>query len=160
MNNVKTAHFGRPLSSIVPEIGAKLTELAHEALRTKEHLKGLKFTARVPFEHGPLREWLAGFFPIDLGGGVAGVAHTLVEVTDQSRVEAVLADLALGLTEPIPRGGLTAREADVLALIGHGKTTKEIAVLLAISAETVGNHRKQLCRKLSVHLTGCSPLVS
>ncbi len=147
----KAAHTGRPLSGIVPELGAKLTELAHRALDQRSPLKDLKFTARVPFEYGPVRDWLASFFPIDLGGGVAGVAHTLVEVTEQKRVEAVLADLALGTSESIHRIELTTREADVLALIGHGKSTKEIAALLGISVETVGNHRKQLCRKLNLH---------
>lgn len=146
----KEVHSGRPLSEIVPKLGTKLTELAHRALDERNPIKDMKFTARVPFEHGPMREWLVSFFPIDLGGG-AGVAHTLVEITDQARVEAALADLAVGTSEP--HDELTIREADVLGLIGRGKTTKEIAALLGISVETVGNHRKQLCRKLNLHST-------
>lgn len=147
----KEAHTGRPLSYVVPELGAKLAEIAHRALDQRKPLRDLKFTARVLFDHGPVRDWLANFFPIDLGSGLAGVAQTVVEVTDQVRVEAALADLALGPSEP--NSELTTREADVLALIGRGKTTKEIAALLGISVETVGNHRKQLCRKLNIHST-------
>ncbi|MCC7157553.1 MAG: helix-turn-helix transcriptional regulator [Bryobacterales bacterium] len=45
------------------------------------------------------------------------------------------------------------REIDVLALIGQGRTTKEFANSLAISAHTAGNHRKQICRKLNLHST-------
>jgi DNA-binding CsgD family transcriptional regulator len=48
---------------------------------------------------------------------------------------------------------LTAREREVLALIGRGETTKEIARILGISPATVGNHRKHLCRKLNMHST-------
>ena len=48
---------------------------------------------------------------------------------------------------------LTAREWQVMVLIGNGKTSKEIAVLLGISPETVGNYRKNLCRKLNAHST-------
>ena len=49
--------------------------------------------------------------------------------------------------------GLTPREAEILALIGSGKTTKEIATCLCVSAETISSHRKQLCRKLRLHNT-------
>jgi|KBSMisStandDraft_5_1062788.scaffolds.fasta_scaffold624835_1 DNA-binding CsgD family transcriptional regulator len=48
---------------------------------------------------------------------------------------------------------LTPREREVLELIGKGKTTKEIAEILNLSAGTVGNHRKGICRKLDTHST-------
>jgi len=48
---------------------------------------------------------------------------------------------------------LTPREREVLALIGEGRTTKEIAAQLKVSPETVGNHRKNICRKLGAHST-------
>jgi excisionase family DNA binding protein len=48
---------------------------------------------------------------------------------------------------------LTTRELGVIGLIGRGKTTKEIAKELFISAETVREHRKNLCRKLGLHST-------
>jgi len=53
---------------------------------------------------------------------------------------------------PTPRV-LTPREAEILALIGSGKTTKEIATCLSVSPETISSHRKQLCRKLRLHTT-------
>jgi DNA-binding CsgD family transcriptional regulator len=49
--------------------------------------------------------------------------------------------------------GLTHREREVLTLIGEGQTTKEIAIQLKISQETIGNHRKSICRKLDAHST-------
>ena len=48
---------------------------------------------------------------------------------------------------------LTCREREVLELIGTGMVTKEIAERLGLSAETIGNHRKKLCRKLDLHST-------
>ena len=48
---------------------------------------------------------------------------------------------------------LTAREQQVLRLVGEGKTNREIAAALRISAWTVANHRKHICAKLGVHST-------
>jgi len=46
---------------------------------------------------------------------------------------------------------LTPREKDVLALIAEGKSNKEIAAVLNISAKTVDVHRSNIMRKLDVH---------
>ena len=48
---------------------------------------------------------------------------------------------------------LSAREREVLQLVAEGKTTKEIAALLAVSAKTVESHRTRVMRKLDVHET-------
>ena len=47
-----------------------------------------------------------------------------------------------------PLDTLTARELEVLALIGHAKTTRQIADVLHRSVKTVENHRISLGRKL------------
>jgi DNA-binding CsgD family transcriptional regulator len=51
------------------------------------------------------------------------------------------------------REQFTARELEILKLLGQGKTSKEIAVLLNVSVTTVASHRKNLCRKLGAHST-------
>ena len=48
---------------------------------------------------------------------------------------------------------LTNREEEVLAALGEGKTSKEVALLLALSPATVSAHRRALCRKLRAHST-------
>jgi DNA-binding CsgD family transcriptional regulator len=48
---------------------------------------------------------------------------------------------------------LSKRERDVLKLLGLGKTSKEISVLLAISITTIASHRRSICRKLAIHST-------
>jgi DNA-binding CsgD family transcriptional regulator len=53
----------------------------------------------------------------------------------------------------MPRTNLTARERQILELIGGGRSTKEIACALGISVWTVASHRKRICGKLGVHTT-------
>jgi len=48
---------------------------------------------------------------------------------------------------------LTARERQVLQLIAEGKSTKDIACVLGISAKTAESHRTRLMRKLDIHET-------
>jgi NarL family two-component system response regulator LiaR len=46
---------------------------------------------------------------------------------------------------------LTGREAEILQLVAAGKTSREIGLLLNISAKTVSVHRSNLMAKLGVH---------
>jgi DNA-binding CsgD family transcriptional regulator len=46
--------------------------------------------------------------------------------------------------------GLTAREAEVLALAARGRTNREIAGTLFLSPGTVGKHLEHICAKLGV----------
>ncbi len=48
---------------------------------------------------------------------------------------------------------LSTRERQVLQLVGEGKSTKEIAAQLGISAKTAESHRMRLMRKLNIHET-------
>lgn len=49
-----------------------------------------------------------------------------------------------------PPGSLTAREVDVLALVGSGWTSREISDRLAITRKTVENHKQRIFDKLGV----------
>ncbi len=46
---------------------------------------------------------------------------------------------------------LTSRERELLQLVAEGKTTKEIASCLSLSASTVDTHRANIMRKLNVN---------
>jgi DNA-binding NarL/FixJ family response regulator len=50
-------------------------------------------------------------------------------------------------------GRLTPRERQVLKFVAEGRTTKEVGVLLGISAKTADSHRTRLMTKLGIHDT-------
>ena len=47
----------------------------------------------------------------------------------------------------------STREREILTLLGRGKTSKEIAVLLNLRITTIASHRRSICRKLGAHST-------
>jgi len=51
----------------------------------------------------------------------------------------------------VPPKKLSCRQTEVLQLIARGKTTKQIALDLNISAKTVESHRAQLMDRLEIH---------
>jgi len=53
----------------------------------------------------------------------------------------------------MPRDPLTSREREVLQLVAEGKSTKEIAQLLAISFKTAESHRTRIMKKTDIHET-------
>lgn len=64
------------------------------------------------------------------------------------------AEAGVESADPLPpeleRRTLTAREQEVLALIGRGLSNREIAALLHLSPRTVETHRKNIITKLGV----------
>ena len=48
---------------------------------------------------------------------------------------------------------LTARERQVLQLVGEGKSTKDVASILGIAVKTAESHRSRLMHKLDIHET-------
>lgn len=57
----------------------------------------------------------------------------------------------LSKAESVPPDVLTDREREVLQLIAEGKSTKQTALTLHISAKTVETHRRQIMLKLDLH---------
>ena len=53
----------------------------------------------------------------------------------------------------VPADPLSARERQVLQLVGEGKSTKEVATQLGVSVKTAESHRARLMRKLDIHET-------
>ncbi|MBA2326755.1 MAG: DNA-binding response regulator [Actinobacteria bacterium] len=60
------------------------------------------------------------------------------------------ADSLSGVAPGKPPGGLTAREAEVLALVAQGKTNRQIADQLVISEKTVASHLSHMFTKLDL----------
>jgi PAS domain S-box-containing protein len=93
------------------------------------------------------------------GVGVAtdGTRLTLefsaVSLMNGERVVGVFGLLSGPLDEPTtaPHPALTPRQAEILQLLEHGRSTKQIAQELNLSTETVRNHIRHILRALGVH---------
>jgi DNA-binding NarL/FixJ family response regulator len=53
----------------------------------------------------------------------------------------------------LPADPLSARERQVLQLVGEGRSSKDVAEQLGVSVKTVESHRARLMRKLDLHET-------
>ena len=80
----------------------------------------------------------------------------LVRAVKQVAAGGQVLDPRLGSLGAAGRGGrpeLTTRELEVLQLIVHGKSNKEIATVLGLSANTVAVHRANIMQALGMHNT-------
>jgi DNA-binding NarL/FixJ family response regulator len=80
----------------------------------------------------------------------------MVDAVKQVAAGKLVLDQRLGsITEPAgqPPPQLTTRELEVLHLIVHGKSNKEIAIVLTLSVNTVAVHRANIMQTLGIHNT-------
>jgi two-component system response regulator NreC len=68
------------------------------------------------------------------------------------RVSRAVVEASLNKTN-VPSDPLSGREREVLQLVAEGKTTKQIAKLLGVSAKTAESHRTRIMAKLKIHQT-------
>jgi len=87
---------------------------------------------------------------MDLAEAIERVARSGVYLSPE--VSTAVVDAFLSKTESAP-DPLSSRERQVLQMVGEGKSTKEVATLLGISAKTAESHRARLMRKLDIHET-------
>jgi LuxR family maltose regulon positive regulatory protein len=137
--------------------GGNLVALAHRAagdpaLAVAEVARSLALAEPAGFrrlfldEGEPLLELVGDTLKqrTDLGERVRVFAASLLEAGTQ-RVDATPAVSSTG-----PRSDVSAREREVLGLIGAGLSNKEIAAGLDLSESTVKFHRRNIYRKLNV----------
>lgn len=78
----------------------------------------------------------------------------LVDAVKQVAAGVQMLDPRLGqLSGAQPEDALTSRELEVVQLIVHGKSNKEIATVLSLSPNTVAVHRSNIMRTLAIHNT-------
>lgn len=89
--------------------------------------------------------------------GPEAAAHALADEANTGRLDRVATDAVLTAAGHAPTAtnvarpaGLTEREVDVLRLISRGRSNKEVARELGISAKTVGTHVEHIYVKAGV----------
>jgi PAS domain S-box-containing protein len=90
---------------------------------------------------------------IDIDGDRLDVEVSSVPLLRGHRVVGVFGQIPQWTEEarPTPHPRLTPRQAEVLRLLEHGRSTAQIAQELHISLETVRNHIRHVLRALGVH---------
>ena len=88
---------------------------------------------------------------------VDDLVHAIEEVCKGSiylspSISRVVVDAYLSVTNA-PADPLSARERQILQLVGEGKSTKEVAAQLGVSVKTAESHRSRLMRKLNIQGT-------
>jgi two-component system, NarL family, response regulator NreC len=86
--------------------------------------------------------------------------HLLLAIREVSLGGVYLSPTVSGAVVPaylakldLPHDPLTARERQVLQLVAEGKRTKEIALILGMTAKTAETHRVKVMEKLDIHST-------
>jgi PAS domain S-box-containing protein len=89
---------------------------------------------------------------VDPEGGRHAVEVSSVPLLEGGRVIGVFGQVVrTEAAPPPPHPHLTARQAQVLGMLEHGRSTKQIASELHLSPETVRNHIRSVLRALGVH---------
>jgi two-component system, NarL family, response regulator NreC len=137
----------------MPQLGGLgvLTEMPRISPKTRSII--LTRHMEEPYAIEALRAGARGYVLKTQAGNdmVAAVQHVQRgEVYLSPRISKAVVEAYLAGTD-LQSVALTSRERQVLQLVGEGRSTKQIATLLGISAKTADSHRAKLMEKLDIH---------
>ena len=131
-------------------------DAAREILRMCPRARVILLTMHTEdrYVHEALRAGISGYIvktqaSADLVRAIREVSRDMTYLSP--RVSRTVVQAYLAKTEG--PGPLTPREREVLRLVAEGKTTKEVAAILGISAKTAEAHRMRIMKKLETHNT-------
>ncbi len=173
MNGVPVeAHLGKTLHQILGDVASRIEPLFRRVFLTGEPLLDVQLSLKLS-SRSEVGHWIETFFPIkDRNGKVQQVGAVVVEITKQKQLEAALLELSqqvlyvqgnkrrgiarnlhdmTGQDLELTKSRLTMREIEIIQLLADGKTNKEVAAALGISARTAENHRAKIMEKLGLH---------
>jgi PAS domain S-box-containing protein len=85
-----SAHLGRTLRELVPELAPQLEAACRQVMETGETIARLEVRGSTPAQPGVERTWLANFTPIKSGPQVVGISAVVAEITERKRAEMAL----------------------------------------------------------------------
>ncbi|HEX5501919.1 MAG TPA: ATP-binding protein, partial [Thermomicrobiales bacterium] len=89
-----TAHLGRTLEEMIPQLAPEVRGLFQRVLATGEPIVGLEMGGETPRAPGERRHWLTDYFPVRGHDGAAlGIGAVVTEITERKRAEQERADL-------------------------------------------------------------------
>jgi DNA-binding CsgD family transcriptional regulator len=157
-NEPVKAHIGRPMRHILGNFADEIVPHWESVLSTGNSSTNLEIVGKLPKRSG-LGRWVENLFPLkDARGRVEHVGCFVIEIiptplspsersTPLEKNRARSANPVAKRESPT-RVLLSHREQEVLRLLAEGKTTKQIASALQISARTVETYRGRLMLKL------------
>ena len=88
--------------------------------------------------------------PVELDLALRALSAGQSYITPRLAVQMAGVQVSHSTAEKPPLESLTARQREVLRLIGEGQSTKQIASVLQLSAKTVETHRARIMEKLGL----------
>jgi DNA-binding CsgD family transcriptional regulator len=155
-------HKGKTVREVLDVVACPVEAAMRHVLITGEPIFGLEVVAKVPTRPNVGR-WIVNLIPLkDGAGNTTHVGNVTVETTPRASFESFL--VARGdathhgsvskadreLEQNVMRK-LSPREIEVTRLLAHGKSNKEIALVLRISVKTVETHRRRAMKNLNFH---------
>ena len=132
-------------------------DAAREIVRTSPDVKAILLTMHPeePYVLEALRAGVSGYVlktqaADDLVQAIREVTRGAIYLSP--KVSRTLVE-AYRSKSDLPQSPLSPRERQVLQLVAEGKSTKEVAAILDISAKTADSHRTRIMAKLDIHET-------
>jgi len=172
-------HIGESVRKIAGDLALKAEPILESIFETGKVVSGFEISGKLP-KRPDVGHWIATYFPIrNKRGRVIRVGVLSVEILSQHLLERVILNTQqlllqllrlrgerslmqadserlireIGEAKPelgLGRGPLSEREREIVSFLARGKSTKEIASALNISAKTVESHRARIFFKLDL----------
>jgi PAS domain S-box-containing protein len=82
-----TGHLGRTVREVLPDLADDLEPLFLSVLDTGEPVLQREIHGTTPARPGAVREWLASYYPLMVGGRVDAVSGIVIEMTEQKQAQ-------------------------------------------------------------------------
>jgi PAS domain S-box-containing protein len=84
------AHLGRPITELLPSIGASVASIIDAVFASGQPLENLDVSGETPAAPGATRSWLVGFYPVRSGSEVIYVGGVVMDITARKHMEEAL----------------------------------------------------------------------